>query len=140
MAVDYTTAAGQVRLLISDVDEANQILGDNEIAGYLARYGTKAEDPVSPRGPISRAAADALDTIASSEALVSKKIRTGDGLTTDGPAVADALREHAARLRARAREEDAEDGVTGGFLDVVEFRPFGGADSLEGAGAGVYGW
>lgn len=139
MAIDYTEAAGQVRLLIADTDEANQLLGDNEIAGYLARYGTEPTGPVSPRGPISRAAADALDTIASSEALVSKKIRTGDGLSTDGPAVAAELRKHAAQLRARAREEDDEDGVTGGYLDVLEFRPHG-ADTLEGAEAGVYGW
>jgi len=139
MAIDYTEAAGQVRLLIADIDEANQLLGDNEIAGYLARYGAEANGPVSPRGPISRAAADALDTIASSEALVSKKIRTGDGLSTDGPAVAAELRKHAAQLRARAREEDDEDGVTGGYLDVLEFRPHG-LDALEGVEAGVYGW
>lgn len=44
------------------------------------------------------AAADALDAIASSQALVQKKIMLLD-LKTDGPAVADALRAHATTLR-----------------------------------------
>lgn len=44
------------------------------------------------------AAAAALDIIASSEALISKKIELLD-LKTDGPAVAKALREHAKTLR-----------------------------------------
>ena len=47
------------------------------------------------------AAAQALDIIASSEALVAKKIKLLD-LETDGPAVAKALREHAQRLRDQA--------------------------------------
>lgn len=138
MAIDFTKAAGQVRLLISDADEDNLLLSDGEVGGFLARYGLTATDPISPRGPISRAAADALDAIASSEALVGKKIRTGDGLSTDGPAVAQALREHAARLRARATEEDAEDGVTGGYFGVAEFQPYG-ADGPE-AVESLLGW
>lgn len=44
------------------------------------------------------AAAAALDVIASSEALISKKIELLD-LKTDGPAVAKALRDHAKSLR-----------------------------------------
>ena len=51
---------------------------------------------------IRLAAADALETIAVSEVLVSKKIRTQD-LTTDGPAVSAELRALAKRLRDAAQ-------------------------------------
>jgi hypothetical protein len=55
------------------------------------------------------AAAQALDIMASSEAIVQKKIKLlGGDLETDGPAVARALREHAQRLR---------DQVTSGVAD-----------------------
>lgn len=54
------------------------------------------------------AAAMALDTIASNEALVQKKISILD-LKTDGPAVAKSLREHAAQLREEADGDDAFD-------------------------------
>lgn len=135
MAIDYTQAAGQVRLLISDLDEDRKILGDEEIAGYLARYGVTADGPATPRGPISRAAADALDAIASSETLVGKKIRTGDGLTTDGPAVAADLRKHAASLRALAQQEDEDDGLSGGYFGVAEFQPYPYPDTFEAAEA-----
>lgn len=138
MAINFTQAAGQVRLLISDVDEDNQVLADPVIAGYLARYGTEPTGPVVPRGPISRASADALDAIATSEALVSKVIRTGDGVNTDGAKVADALRKHAASLRARAAEEDVEDGLTGGYFGVAEFVPYRGRTEPEGSESFTY--
>lgn len=54
------------------------------------------------------AAAAALDIIASSEALISKKIELLD-LKTDGPAVAKALRDHAQRLRDQVAEGIGED-------------------------------
>lgn len=65
-------------------------------------------------GSLPRTVAAALRTIAASEVLVSKKIRTQD-LQTDGPAVA-------AELRALAREWDAK------------------ADALEGVGEGFIGY
>jgi len=69
-------------------------------------------------GVIKRAAADALDTIASSEALVQKRITLLD-LQTDGPATANALRQHAKELRRQAEDElavtDAE-----GMIDYAE--------------------
>lgn len=95
MAVDYKSPVGQVRLIIGDLDPDNQIFGDPELEGFLAL----TDDSVK------RGAAEALDTIASSEALVSKKITTQDR-SADGPAVADALRKHANALRARAKEEE----------------------------------
>jgi hypothetical protein len=101
---DPTTPAGQVRLLISDVDRDHPIFAPDEIDAFLTLEG----------GDVRLAAAQALDTIASNEAMVSKRIRLLD-LSTDGPAVAKALRDHAGRLRDQA-ETAGEDA---GF-DVAE--------------------
>lgn len=98
--VEYNEPAQQVRLLIADLDEGeNQIFTDDQLEGFLS----------ITRQSVKRAAADALDAIATSEALISKVITTQDR-SSDGRAVADALRKHSAALRDRAKEEeDAED-------------------------------
>lgn len=96
---NLTTDVGRVRLLISDTDPTTPIFDDDEISAFLAFEGDD----------VRLAAAQALDTIASNEALVVKKLRTADGLTTDGPAVAKELRERAAQLRADAHG-DEDDG------------------------------
>ncbi|MEV7962407.1 hypothetical protein [Oerskovia paurometabola] len=127
MAIDFTTALGQVRLLISDVstDPAKVILSDGMIAGYLHRWGiTDGGTKDYLRGPVGRAAADALDAIATSEALVSKVIRTGDGVSTDGAKVADALRKQAVALRAQADKDDIDEGPDEAGFDVIEFQPY----------------
>lgn len=97
--VEYNEPVQQVRLLIADLDTGeNQIFTDDQLEGFLS----------ITRQSVKRAAADALDAIATSEALISKKIQTLDR-ATDGPSVADALRKHAVALRQRAKEEeDAE--------------------------------
>ena len=97
--VDYNAPVGQVRLLIADVDTGeNQIFTDEQLEGYLS----------ITHQSVKRAAADALDAIASSEALTSKVIQTQDR-SSNGAAVADALRKHANALRARAKEEEDEE-------------------------------
>ncbi|NUO97489.1 MAG: hypothetical protein HOW59_06120 [Nonomuraea sp.] len=110
--VDYSTPEGQVRLLIADVstDTAKRVLTDAQITGFLALNS----------GDIRRAAAAALDTIATSEVLVSKVIRTQD-LATDGAKVADALHRQAQALRDQA--DAADDAADDGFFDVVDTLP-----------------
>ena len=103
MAIDENLA--YIRLLIADVDEANPLISTEQLNTLLT---TNQGNPLL-------AAADALDAIATSEVLVSKKIRTQD-LSTDGPAVAAELRKQAERLRARA---DIADEAWAGF-DVVD--------------------
>lgn len=96
------TARDDVRLLTTDLGTgANQLFTDFQMDSFLRLNGNN----------VRRAAADALETIARSEALVSKKIRTQD-LATDGPAVAAELRASAALLRQQA---DDADGVDDGF-------------------------
>ena len=110
---DYTTPVMAVRLLISDLDEgATQIFDDYEIEGFLALEGQS----------IKLAAASALDAMASNEAMVAKVIKSQD-LSTDGPKVATALRDHAARLRAQAADAD-EDG-DGFYFDVLDMGDLG---------------
>lgn len=113
MAVDTESAVGQVRLLTADLDEANPVLADNLIKGYLSLNDDN----------VHRAAADVLDAIATTEVLLAKKIRTQD-LSTDGPAVAAELRAQAARLRARADSSESS------WFEVI---PFGCTSPVEGA-------
>jgi len=131
--INYNTAAGQVRLLIADTDTP-QILTDDQITGYLSGWGVADTDPVvEHRSGIRRAAADALDAIATSEALISKVIRTQD-LSTNGPQTADALRKHAQVLRDQADEWDDD----GSFFGVAEFTPY--PPGSEAAERPVPGW
>lgn len=112
--IDYETPLGMVRLYITDTSEdpAARLLTDDQIRGLL----TAASDSVYG------ATARALRLIATSEVLVSKKIRTQD-LTTDGPAVA-------AELRAQAKVYDdlaaAETGETSfaGYVSPVPDRGY----------------
>lgn len=114
MAIDYTTAAGRVRLLLNDVDETALVFTNDEIAAFLALEGEN----------VKRAAAQAIDTNADNEALASKVLRSQD-VQTDGAKVADALRKRAAALRAQADREDADgdDGAVVEFVDMIGCRP-----------------
>lgn len=118
MPIDYSSDLGRVRLLIPDTDEAAFLLTDEQIETFLAlARGTGS-------ALIKRAAAAALETIASSEALVSKKLRDKD-LQTDGPAVAAELRARAKQLRDQADDDEDNDLADGGGFEIVDFEdPF----------------
>ena len=102
---DLTTNRGKVRLLITDSDYQNPIFQDNEIDMFLS---------IAAENDIRLAAAEALETIARSEALVQKKIKLLD-LTTDGPAVAKSLMESARLLRDEAANETDIDWIEVGL-------------------------
>ena len=105
--VDETLLVEHVRHLMADVS-STQYLTDAQVQVYLSIND----------GHVRRAAADALDAIATSETLVGKVIRTQD-LQTDGAKVADSLRKHADRLRQLADAEDDKADSWDGF-DVVD--------------------
>lgn len=109
--MDYEAAIRQVRVLIADMGTPS-LIDDPTLQTYLELQGW--ED--GARWAVKRAAADALEAIAVSEVLVSKKIRTQD-LTSDGPAVAEALRKLAAGLREQADEEDPD---FGGVFEIID--------------------
>lgn len=108
ITLDSATDIGMVRLLCTDQNESAPLFTDPQIQAFLTLEG----------GDVRLAAAQALDTIASSEALVSKKIRTQD-LQTDGPAVAKELRERATSLR-----DQAAGALDDAFaFDIVPYDP-----------------
>ena len=105
------TDVEKVRLLIPDneaVFDGEYMFTDTEIEAYLEVANQN----------ILRAASYALLAVASSEAIISKIIKTQD-LSTNGAAVADALRLTAKQLADRA---DKEDELAGEFyLNVVDY-------------------
>lgn len=102
-----TTDVGRVRLLIMDTNALRYVFEDDEIAVFLAL-----------EGGVKRAAALALETIASNEAFVQKVITILD-LQTDGAKTSDALLKRAAVLRDQAATEDA--AASGGAFDIAEW-------------------
>lgn len=105
------TDAEKVRVLANDywpTEPERQVFSDDEIAAFLDLES----------GSIKLAAAQAVDTIADNEALVSKVIKTQGGVSTDGAKVADALRKRADSLRTQALSDDDLDG----FFEVVDFE------------------
>ena len=99
------TVLGTVRLLCTDRDPDNEIFSDEEIAVFL---DLNEQD-------VRLAAADALDQIAASQALILKYIEV-NGLRTNGQAVANALHQQAESLRSRAAAEAAEDDE---YIDII---------------------
>ena len=128
---NYTTDVGKVRLLCTDVTEP-YIFSDEQITAFLDVTG----------GNVKRAAALALDVIASDEVLLTKVIRTDD-LSVDGAKVADALRKNAQALRDQANADDAA-GLDESFLVTYPAEygvyPEGVAVPVYGRVVGVEQW
>lgn len=104
---DVGTDNGKIRLLIFDTDATNYVFEDEELAVFFSIEGSS----------LKRAAALALETMASNEAFVQKVITLLD-LRTDGAATARALLARAERLRSQA--DDEEFAVDGAF-DIAEW-------------------
>ncbi len=95
---DYSTDVAKVRLLISDIDDAQQIFNDQAIQAFIG---------MALDGHVKRAAAQALLVMATNEVLVQKRIKLLD-LSTDGPAEAKALQDLAKQLREEADAEEVD--------------------------------
>jgi hypothetical protein len=101
-----TTDIGKVRLLIPDRVEADAIFTDEDLAVLL-----------TVETGVKRAAAQALEIIASDQALLLKVQTTGQ-LKNDGKALAEALLARAKTLRGQASDDD---DATGGAFDIAEW-------------------
>ena len=101
----------KMRVLIPDneqIFDGDYLFSDNDLNAYLEVANNS----------VLRAASYAVLAIATSEAMISKVIKTQD-LSTNGAAVADALRLTAKQLADRA---DKEDELSGEFyLNVVDY-------------------
>ncbi len=110
MAFTYDTGSdvGKVRLLIFDTNASSYVFEDGELSVFLSIEGDS----------LKRAAALALETMASNEAFVLKVITLMD-LRTDGAATANALMKRAARLRGQADDEEFADDASVDFAEWV---------------------
>lgn len=107
---NVATDVGKVRLLVPDRVSADAVFQDDEIEAFLDLEG----------GVVRRAAALALETIASDNAMTLKVIRLLE-LTTDGAKTSDALLKRAEKLRSQADLADqAEEGAA---FDIAEMVP-----------------
>lgn len=114
---DYATAIGQVRLLIPDVEElenladptatASYLFSDAQIQAFLSLYSNN----------VKKSAAQAKLVLATSEALINKVIRTTD-YTTDGAKLGAELRAQAKQLQDEANLDDLADSYDESFIVV----------------------
>jgi hypothetical protein len=114
---DYATAIGQVRLLIPDTEQlenianpdadAAYIFDDHQIQAFLSLYNDN----------VKRAAAQAKLVLATSEALINKVIRTSD-YNTDGAKLGAELREQAKALQQEADKDDLVDSYEQSLIVV----------------------
>jgi len=111
---DYATVIGQIRLLIPDVEQlenlqdltaaSTYIFNDAQIQAFATLYSNN----------VKLAAAQAKLVLATSEALINKVIKTSD-YSTDGAKLGAELRAQAASLQQEAKEDalyDAYDSFT----------------------------
>ena len=120
---DYSTAIGQVRLLVPDVEQLEDlsnpanadayIFNDSQIQAFLSLYGSN----------VKRAAAAAKLVLATSEALISKVIKTDD-LSTDGAKLGAELRAQAEMLKQEADEDDSSDAFNIVEYDRSSYYPY----------------
>jgi hypothetical protein len=123
---DLTTNLGKVRLLIPDRIHDAAFFQDAEITAILAAQ-TGANDIVKNL----KAAATALEIMATDEAYTLKVVKLLD-LTTNGPATAEALMARAAKLWAKAAEEEALASTVADF-DWAEWvvNDFSGRERID---------
>jgi hypothetical protein len=114
---DYSTVIGQIRLLIPDVEQLENLAAPSAEAAYLfddhqiQAFATLYADNVK------RAAAQAKLVLATSESLINKVIRTSD-YTTDGAKLGAELRAQAKQLNEEADKDDLADSYDESFIVV----------------------
>lgn len=107
-----------IRYLIPDIEQIDW--DDSGESSYLFEDEHLQALLEINRGRVKRAAADAVEAIATSEALISKVIKTED-LQTDGAKVANALLVRARQLRDSDREDEGREDAE--FFTISNFRP-----------------
>lgn len=105
---DYSTAVGQVRLLIPDVEQLENTQDPTAAAAYLFNDAQIQALLALYTNNVKRAAAQAKLVLATSEALINKVIATYD-FKTDGAKLGAELREQAKMLMAEADKDAMED-------------------------------
>ena len=118
---NYATAIGQVRLLIPDTEQLQDLANSSAAAEYIFNDSQIQAFLVLYTNNVKRAAAQAKLVLATSETLISKVIRTDD-LQTDGAKLGQELRAQAKELRDQASEEELYEAYED--FEIVDFNRF----------------
>jgi hypothetical protein len=105
---DYSTAIGQVRLLIPDVEQLENLSDPSQAAEYIFNDSQIQAFLSINRNNVKRSAAQAKLTLATSEALINKVIKSYD-FSTDGAKLGAELRAQAEQLQKDADRDDLYD-------------------------------
>lgn len=116
---DLQTPIGQVRSLVPDVEPLEDPADLSRTPEYIFNDKMLQAYVSLARGNVYRAAAIAVNTLATTEALVLKVLKSDDR-QTDGAKLADALGRRAQWLDEQADAEDQD--VYGGF-DIAPYDP-----------------
>lgn len=114
---DYSTVIGQIRLLIPDVEQLDNLADPTASASYLFNDSQVQAFATLYSNNVKRAAAQAKLVLATSEALINKVIRTAD-YTTDGAKLGAELRAQAKQLIEEADKDDLADAYDESFIIV----------------------
>jgi hypothetical protein len=114
---NYATVIGQIRLLIPDTEQLENLADPSASASYLFSDAQVQAFATLYSNNVKRAAAQAKLVLATSEALINKVIRTAD-YTTDGAKLGAELRAQAKALQDEADKDDLADSYDESFIIV----------------------
>lgn len=114
---DYATVVGQIRLLVPDVEQLENLADSASEPAYIFDDGQIQAFATIYSNNIKRAAAQAKLVLATSEALINKVIRTAD-YTTDGAKLGAELRAQAKQLVEEADKDDLASAYDDSFIVV----------------------
>jgi hypothetical protein len=120
MSIDLSTDIGKFRAIFPDMDTANPIFPDEQIAVFL-----------EIEGDVRRARARALE-VAAADVVLTLRVTELLGLRVDGASAARELRLEAKEERDRATESDALTDAGAGLFDWAEMAvdPFSARERL----------
>ncbi len=116
---DYATVVGQIRLLIPDTEQLGDLADSSVSASYIFSDPQIQAFATLYANNVKRAAAQAKLVLATSEALISKVIKTDD-LQTDGAKLGAELRAQAKQLQEEADKDAIQDSYEA--FDVVDYN------------------
>jgi hypothetical protein len=114
---DYATVIGQIRLLVPDVEQLENLADPTADASYIFDDHQMQAFATLYSDNVKRAAAQAKLVLATSESLINKVIRTAD-YTTDGAKLGAELRAQAKQLQDEADKDDLADSYDSTFTIV----------------------
>lgn len=114
---DYSTVIGQIRLLIPDVEQLEDLADPTAADSYLFNDSQIQAFATLYANNVKRAAAQAKLVLATSESLIGKVIRTAD-YTTDGAKLGAELRAQAKALQDEADKDALADSYDESFYVV----------------------